>query len=259
MQQTRKLIEAEGFDVIYGDIDSTFVGLKSPHGEAEAAQIGRRLAARVNSWWRDHRQQQYSLTSALELEYENHFCRFLMPIIRGAEQGSKKRYAGLVRDGAQERLIFKRLESVRTNWKPLAQQFQQALYGRIFRGEPWQDYVRDTTVVQLLAGELDEQLVYKKRLRRLLADYERNVPPHVRATRLADEQNRKLNRPLQYHNGGSISYVMTIAGPEPLEARVTPLDYDHYVSKQLQPVADGILPFVDGDFAALITGQLGLF
>jgi DNA polymerase-2 len=81
----------------------------------------------------------------------------------------------------------------------------------------------------------------------------------VRAARLADEYNRKLNRPLQYQNGGRIRYVIATAGPEPLEARSTPLDYDHYVTKQLQPVAEGILPFVEGDFATLITGQLGLF
>ncbi len=258
MQQTRELVEAEGFDVIYGDTDSTFVWLKGAHSETEASAIGHRLAQQVNAWWQQHLQQAYGLESALELEYETHFSRFLMPTIRGAEQGSKKRYAGMIRTGDSERLVFKGLESVRTDWTPLAQQFQQNLYGRIFRGEPWQDYIRET-VAQLLAGELDELLVYKKRLRRPLKDYEKNVPPHVRAARLADEQNRKLQRPLQHQNGGSIRYVMATAGPEPLEARTTPLDYDHYVSKQLQPVADGILPFVGDDFATLITGQLGLF
>jgi DNA damage-inducible DNA polymerase II (EC 2.7.7.7) len=110
-----------------------------------------------------------------------------------------------------------------------------------------------------LAGELDDQLVYKKRLRRPLKEYERNVPPHVRAARLADDFNHKQGRPLLYQNGGSIRYVMATSGPEPLEARSTPLDYDHYISRQLQPVADGILPFVGDDFATLITGQLGLF
>lgn len=258
MQQTRALIEAEGYDVIYGDTDSTFVWLKSAHSEDQAAAIGGQLAQKVNAWWRDHLQQTQGLTSALELEYESHFCRFLMPTIRGAEQGSKKRYAGLIRDAEGERMVFKGLESVRTDWTPLAKEFQQQLYHRIFHREPWQDYIR-TTVAQLLAGELDDQLVYKKRLRRPLIEYERNVPPHVRAARLADEQNRKLNRPLQYQKGGRIRYVMATAGPEPLEARSTPLDYDHYVTKQLQPVAEGILPFVDGDFATLITGQLGLF
>jgi len=258
MQQTRALIEAEGYDVIYGDTDSTFVWLRSAHSEEDAAAIGQQLVQKVNAWWRDHLQQTQGLTSALELEYESHFCRFLMPTIRGAEQGSKKRYAGLIRDAHGERMVFKGLESVRTDWTPLAKQFQQQLYHRIFHREPWQDYIR-TTVAQLLAGELDEQLIYKKRLRRPLNEYERNVPPHVRAARLADEQNRKLNRPLQYQKGGRIRYVMATAGPEPLEARSTPLDYDHYVTKQLQPVAEGILPFVEGDFATLITGQLGLF
>ena len=52
---------------------------------------------------------------------------------------------------------------------------------------------------------------------------------------------------------------MTLAGPEPLEVRRSPIDYEHYVTRQLQPVADAILPFVDGQFSALLDGQLGLF
>ena len=69
----------------------------------------------------------------LELEYETHFCRFLMPTIRGADTGSKKRYAGLIQEGDKQRMVFKGLETVRTDWTPLAQQFQQELYLRIFR------------------------------------------------------------------------------------------------------------------------------
>ncbi|MFY3762871.1 DNA polymerase domain-containing protein, partial [Escherichia coli] len=36
MRQTRELIEAEGYQVIYGDTDSTFVWLKQPHDEQQA-------------------------------------------------------------------------------------------------------------------------------------------------------------------------------------------------------------------------------
>jgi DNA polymerase-2 len=114
-------------------------------------------------------------------------------------------------------------------------------------------------VRRTLAGELDDLLVYRKRLRRRLDDYERNVPPHVRAARLADEHNKRLGRPLQYQNGGWISYVISVAGPEPLEIRHAPIDYDHYVTRQLQPIAEAILPFVEDDFSTLIGGQLGLF
>ena len=257
MRQTKALIEAQGYDVIYGDTDSTFVWLKKAHSEEDAARIGRALVEHVNGWWSAHLKSQ-QLESALELEFETHFCRFLMPTIRGTEQGSKKRYAGMIQEGENQRMVFKGLETVRTDWTPLAQQFQQTLYLRVFRNEPYQDYVRET-IASLMAGELDDQLIYRKRLRRALSEYERNVPPHVRAARLADEENRKRGRPAQYQNRGTIKYVWTTSGPEPVDYQHSPLDYDHYLSKQLQPVAEGILPFIDDDFATLLTGQLGLF
>lgn len=259
MRRTRELIEAEGYTVIYGDTDSTFVWLGRAREEDEAARIGRHLVAHVNAWWRERLEQEYRLESALELQFETHFRRFLMPTIRGAEEGSKKRYAGLVIDAdGSERLVFKGLETVRADWSPLAKEFQQALYRRIFLNEPHRDFVRDY-VQRTLAGEFDDRLIYRKRLRRKLNDYQRNVPPHVRAARLADEYNTQLGRPRQYQNGGWISYVITLAGPEPLETRRSAIDYDHYLTRQLRPVADAILPFVGDDFETLIDRQLGLF
>ncbi|MFA1239316.1 DNA polymerase II [Serratia odorifera] len=259
MRQTRELIEARGYQVIYGDTDSTFVWLKTPHSEAQAAQIGRQLVEYINNWWQQHLQQQYRLDSALELEFETHYCRFLMPTIRGAEQGSKKRYAGLIAhpDGS-EQMIYKGLETVRTDWTPLAQQFQQQLYQLIFKRQPYRTFVLDY-VAKTLDGTFDDRLIYRKRLRRRLDEYQRNVPPHVRAARIADDYNRQQGRPLQYQSGGWISYVMTVAGPEPLETQRSAIDYDHYLERQLQPVADAILPFLHDDFATLVTGQIGLF
>ena len=259
MRQTRELVEAQGYEVIYGDTDSTFVWLGSAHSQEDATRIGQDLVQHVNQWWRERLHNEFGLQSALELQYETHFSRFLMPTIRGAEEGSKKRYAGLVTraDGSEE-MIYKGLETVRSDWSPLARQFQQELYQRIFHRQPHQDYVRDY-VRRTLSGEFDELLIYRKRLRRQLGDYERNVPPHVRAARLADEYNDRQGRPRQYQNGGWIRYVITVNGPEPLEVRQAPIDYDHYVTRQLQPVADAILPFVDDDFSTLVGGQMGLF
>lgn len=259
MRRTRELIEAQGYRVIYGDTDSTFVWLKRAHSDEEAAQIGQALVRHINHWWHEHLQHAFGLSSALEIQFETHFKRFLMPTIRGAEEGSKKRYAGLVThaDGS-EGLVFKGLETVRSDWSPLAQQFQQELYRRIFKRESYQDYVRDY-VRSTLAGERDELLVFRKRLRRRLDDYQRNVPPHVRAARIADDYNQQQGRQRQYQSGGWISYLMTLAGPEPLEVRRAAIDYDHYVTRQLQPIADAILPFVDDSFSALIDEQLGLF
>jgi DNA polymerase-2 len=259
MHRTRELIEEQGYQVIYGDTDSTFVSLKHPHTEAEAHAIGQALVDHVNQWWVRHLRDAYGLESALELEVDTHYRRFLMPTIRGSEEGSKKRYAGLVAraDGSEE-AVYKGLETVRTDWSPLAQQFQQALYLRIFKGEPYRDYVREY-VDRTLDGEHDALLVYRKRLRRPLDEYQRNVPPHVRAARIADEYNARHGRPMQYQDGGWIRYVITVAGPEPLEVRRAPIDYEHYVSRQLQPIADAILPFLGDDFMALTSRQQILF
>jgi DNA polymerase-2 len=259
MQRTRALIEDQGYSVIYGDTDSTFVWLKGAHDEAQATAIGQGLVAQVNQWWREHLQAEYGLVSALELQFETHYQRFLMPTIRGAEEGSKKRYAGLIAEAdGSTRMVYKGLETVRSDWSPLAREFQQALYQRIFLRQEYRQFVRDY-VQRTQDGEFDELLIYRKRVRRRLDEYQVNVPPPVRAARIADQYNALHGRPLQYQRGGWISYVITVAGPEPLETRASAIDYDHYVSKQLQPVADAILPFVGDDFATLIGGQMGLF
>jgi len=259
MHQTRKLIEQQGYVVIYGDTDSTFVWLKEARSEDDATHIGKTLVTHINSWWKEHLQSQYQLDSALEIQFERHYSRFFMPTIRGTEEGSKKRYAGLsIRTDGSDDIVYKGLETVRSDWTPLAQEFQQTLYGQIFRRQPYKEFVRDY-VKRTLSGEFDQALVYRKRLRRTLADYQRNVPPHVRAARIADDFNLQRGRPLQYQHGGWISYVITRNGPEPLEIRQAAIDYEHYISHQLKPIADAILPLLNDDFDTLISRQRQLF
>ncbi len=107
-------------------------------------------------------------------------------------------------------MVFKGLVTGAYKWnlRRWPAPLQQELYLRIFRNEPYQEYVRET-IDKLMAGELDARLVYRKRLRRPLSEYQRNVPPHVRAARLADEENQKRGRPLQYQNRGTIKYACT--------------------------------------------------
>jgi len=101
--------------------------------------------------------------------------------------------------------------------------------------------------------------VYRKRLRRPLEEYQRNVPPHVRAARMADEHFIRHGRSALYRKGGWIRYVMTLAGPEPMEVRGAQIDYEHYLTRQLEPVADAILPFLKDSFARFATTQQSLF
>ena len=249
IQKSRDFIEARGYPVIYGDTDSLFLLLRAPHDEGSAAATGRELAERLNAWWRREIEREHRLVSFLEVEFEAHFLRFLMPTVRGERTGSKKRYAGLVRGGDGElEVVFKGLESVRTDWTPLARSFQRELYRRVFLDQPFEHYVRGVQE-DLLAGRLDDQLVYRKRLRRPVAEYTHNVPPHVQAA-------AKLARP-----GRWVSYVVTRGGPEPIGAAGRPPrpDYEHYRERQLAPVADGILHFLGTSFEQVAGAQLRMF
>ncbi|MCR9107186.1 MAG: DNA polymerase II [Gammaproteobacteria bacterium] len=251
--RTRDHIERAGHRVIYGDTDSVFVWIQEASSAAAAERAGRELESGLNDWWNRVLRDEFGLQSALELEFETHYQRFLMPTVRGSDKGSKKRYAGLVRDDDGERLVFKGLENVRTDWTRAARDFQEELYRRIFVGEPYEDYVKSVTA-RVLQGELDEQLVYRKRLRRRLADYQKNVPPHVQAARLC--QQRALPVPAR---GDWVEYVVTVAGAAPAADPGAPLDYQHYVDRQLAPVADGILSLFETSFAELTDQQISLF
>ena len=183
----------------------------------------------------------------------------LLHPLRGGATGSKKRYAGLSVDAeGREEMVYRGLEMARSDWTPLARQFQEGLLSRIFHEEPYRAFVADYAR-SMLNGQMDALLVYRKRLRHRLDAYEVNVPPQVRAARIADAHNAKLNRPLQYQRGGWIEYVMTQSGPEPMEARHSRIDYEHYLVKQLQPIADAILQPLGDSFAALTSEQKVLF
>jgi DNA polymerase-2 len=262
LQKTRDLIEEDGFSVIYGDTDSVFVWLRNANQAREVDAIGQALVAKLNSWWQDFIRVTYDLDSCLELEYETHFVKFFMPTVRGSEEGSKKRYAGLVNvDSAvsdQYEMVFKGLETVRSDWSPLAKKFQQSLYRKVFMDEPYVEFIR-STVESVLNGQRDDDLVLKKRLRRRLQDYQKNVPPHVLAARKAEATRSEKGLRSLYSNGGWIEYVMTISGPEPRQYRESTINYDFYVDKQLGPIADSILAFHSTSMQKLLDKQLGLF
>jgi len=254
-----KIEEQFGYQVIYGDTDSVFVWLGDDFPVDKAPQEGRRLEQFLNRWWQDEVQQHFGLTCHLELEYETHYRRFLMPTMRHSEKGTKKRYAGIryFTDGTEE-LIFKGLESVRSDWTPLARRVQRELYRLIFSDTPYAGYLKQI-VSQLKTGELDSELVYRKRLRRPLDEYSKNRPPHVQAAQKAQDQFAKEGKNRPFTAGMYIEYLITVNGPEPLLFARSPIDYQHYLDRQLTPVADSILMFLDDSFEALYAPQIDLF
>jgi DNA polymerase-2 len=257
IQQTAQWIE-EKHQVIYGDTDSVFVLIGSDVTTERANDIGRGLAADINQRWQQKVRQEFDLECFMDLEFETLYSRFVMPTIRGSEMGSKKRYAGLLHTEQGNQLIFKGLESVRSDWTVLARDVQKMVYQLVFDEKDPGPYILGV-IEEVKAGLLDEKLVYSKRLRRQLSHYVKNVPPQVKAARLADEKNKALGRSLQYQNKGTISYFITLNGPEPVEYLSTTIDYQHYIDKQIAPIVDGILPFIGSSYAQLTDIQLGLF
>jgi len=244
--RSRDKIEEHGFKVIYGDTDSLFVHLSDKDDAESAQEIGNKLRDTLNNWWRDTLLSDYQLDSQLEMEFETHFTRFLMPTVRGMPTGSKKRYAGLINKNGKNELLVKGLEAARTDWTPLARNFQRELFRRVFLDLPFESFVRETAIA-MQAGEMDDQLVYKKRIRRKLSDYIKNVPPHVQAARKLPRERR------------TIEYVITRNGPEPIQLLTAAPDFQHYMEKQLAPAADGILQFCDTSFATITDAQLQMF
>ncbi len=259
VKRTQVFVENRGYQAIYGDTDSIFIWLGRTHSNAEAHAVAAELVRDINAWWTRTLREEQDLDNFLEIEFDTHYTKFFMPTIRGSDVGSKKRYAGLSTDAAgKEEMVFRGLEMARSDWTPLARQFQEGLLSRIFHDQPYRAFVTDYAHATL-AGAKDELLIYRKRLRHRLDAYLVNVPPQVRAARMADAYNVRVGRPMQYQNGGWIQYVMTKNGPEPLEARQSRVDYEHYLTKQLMPIADAILHPLGDSFTALISSQQGLF
>jgi DNA polymerase-2 len=240
-----RIVAGFGHTVIYGDTDSVFVDAGADD-EAEATRLGEVLRAQVESEVGERLAADYGCTSHLQLEFAKVYRRFFMPEVRGGKEGSKKRYAGMVGG----RLEIVGLEAVRRDWSGVARRFQRELLLRIFRDEPIRDFVTDF-VRALEAGDFDAELVYRKAIRKPLDQYTRTTPPHVKAARKAGAGDARIVR-----------YVMTRAGPEPVDGLTAAPDYDHYVTQQLQPIGDAILRFVPDvafDELAGLRRQLSLF
>jgi DNA polymerase elongation subunit (family B) len=260
LKKTSVWIEKLGYQVIYGDTDSIFVSIGDEKSKREAKQLGAELRTYINDKWQYQLKRDFNIESQLDIEFETHFTKFLMPTIRGINTvkdqksiGTKKRYAGV----ANGELVFKGLETVRSDWTDLSKDFQQELYRLIFNDKPIEGYIKKI-VDELKQGIHDDKLIYKKKIRRKLSDYV-NTPPHIKAALLANQNLISLGEKPTYKHRSLIRYVVTLDGVQPVAFKTSKLDYDFYVEKQLKPIADDILPFIDKDFESIAGDQMGLF
>ena len=255
----KKIVSDFGYQVIYGDTDSVFVWLGDDCDDQKAHEIGEYLSKELTVWWHQQLAEKYQIESHLELEYETHYTKFLMPTMRDSELGTKKRYAGLqhFKDDSTQ-MVFKGMENVRSDWTELAKEMQQHVFHCAFNDLPYEAYIKEK-VQQVRDGELDDKLVYHKKLRQPLHDYQKIKPPHVQAASKLQTHYEKQQLREQVRRGQTIIYYMTVNGAEPVECLVSQLDYDHYIDKQLQPALDALLCVKGDSFESMVGLQRGLF
>ena len=244
--RSKEYLEQKNYKVVYGDTDSLFV--KLPEGLKNfSAEDGENLVKDLNQYWTQRLKKEFKVESYLEIEFEKYYRKFIITPARGGDYGAKKRYAGLLKTESEEKIEFVGLEFVRSDWTRLAKEFQVELYERIFYGREVKEWIKEI-VNKVNAGEFDDKLVYRKRLRKDVEDYTKNIPQHVRAARLIDQ------------NSGTIYYVITKRGPIPVELKHNDIDYQHYIEKQIKPIADSVLSLTGDSFDSIVkTGQLSFF
>jgi len=232
-----------GYRTLYGDTDSLFVELK----KNETFDAAGKIAKDLNEFLFDELKRKFNVESFLEIEFEKLYSKFVLTSARGAETGAKKRYAGLLEENGKKTIDFIGMEFVRSDWTQLAKDFQSELYMRFFKGEEIDNWMRNL-VVSIKNGKMDVKLIYKKRLRRETESYVKNVPPHIKAAKM-------LNKKEDY-----IEYLISKSGPVPVKLLSGAIDYDHYIEKQLRPIADSLLSLTGRSFDEIINSrQLNFF
>lgn len=265
LKWSRARVESYGHRVVYGDTDSLFIESgcsgDSPAAVAELRAMGEELAARLTRDLGDHIRRTWGVESRLTLQLQTVYLRLLLTRLRRAGRraaggdlqrdgvasalGAAKRYAGLCPEGPRgerRRVVFVGMEAVRRDATDLCKEAQRAVHELLFADRPAAELINylHRLISDLRRGHYDGQLVYRKTLRRDPDSYHHGLPPHVAVA-------RRLGLPV----GRLVRYVMTTAGPEPAAARTHPLDYDHYLDKQLRPATEPVLALYGLDFAQL--------
>ncbi len=236
---SKRWFETAGFTVLYGDTDSLFV--QSHGGDPdEVRDQGAHLAHSLNAELSRYIGGRWRVPSRLELEFEKLYLKLFLSHARNSTRGASKRYAGLRQGAGPGSVEFVGMEVVRRDWTALAKQVQRELYQRLFADQAVDVYLADI-VRRVRNGDLDELLVYRKNLRKGAGEYTATTPPHVAAARKSTQPPGRL-----------VSYLMTTAGAEPMDNLQHPIDREHYILKQVKPVAEPVLETLGLDFEQVI-------
>lgn len=236
-------LESAGYEVVFADREVLLVHL------AAGATLGggHRAAQTLNEFWQRKLKAEFGLSS-IEVAYRCHYENLLIPPKGRGEGEVVRRYIAQKFVDGESELVIEGLESLLSDWTELARNFcEEMVQVQFSDAEGLEAWLR-RQIERLKHGEFDQSLVYRKKILKDLDEYGKTPPPHIRAARLMAKPGREVR------------YVYTKRGPEPVELNPTDLDYDHYLTKQLEPVADLVLGLSDKKLSKLEEPeQLGLF
>ena len=195
-------VEAAGHRVIYGDTDSLFVDAGEPD-TASAAKRAESLRETIGAHVADGapgRVRRAELARARVREGLRALLDARGP--RAARRAARSAMPGWSSTACGETLDLVGLEAVRRDWSAVARRFQRELLQLVFHDQPVEQFIREF-VAELRAGRFDDQLAYRKAIRKPLESYTKTTPPHVKAAR------KQAGGP-----GRIVTYVVTTAGPE---------------------------------------------
>jgi DNA polymerase-2 len=270
---SRDWFNSTGMRVLYGDTDSLFV--ETGFGDVSLAEIESRcmeLAKEVNLLIAQAVRNEYGLESFIDLRFEKAYRRFIIPPIRNfhssedsaefdhrpvsglgvlrESRGRAKGYGGyLLHPDGSLTVEVKGMEAVRSDTTSLARRLQLELLELVFTGcteEKYREKVMGT-IFELRKGELDHELIYRKRLLRYPETYTSSTPPHVKAARALGWKKRR----------GTVEYLWTVNGPEPVKLPHGKPDYDHYVESQVFPLVRSIAAAAHWDAGFFVTRKGG--
>jgi DNA polymerase-2 len=238
IQTTAKKIEEKGYNVIYLDTDAVFVETNLP--KEKANHLGKELQDYINNFFKSYVKENYNRTSYLELQFDKQYLSLIIPQLRmqkrEKEKAAKKRYAGLIERDGKEEIEITGLEAIRGDWVEAARDFQKELLSKLFHKQDIVPFIKEY-IKKINEGKLDDKLVYRKSIRKELEKYTKTTPPHVKAA-----------RKLKTLSSNIIEYLITTDGPEPIQNQKHKIDYEHYIDKQIKPIANQILSLLNKDF-----------
>lgn len=250
-----------GYQILAVSEDHLFIKLK----DSDRGQVFQRaeyLVKKINQYFKDRLDRDYKTSSFFEVELSRFYYKVFFPMEE--KKSTQKSYAGLYLEQGQQHFDFVGLDLDGSDSVSYAEIFQEKILKAVLSENNLQEILK-TEIQNLKNGLYDDFLFYRKKLQpnlNLKDQPEKNMQPHVRAaTLLTDLEFAQL-----FKTGRrEITYIMTRKGPVPtqrgpLEKKPSHVDYDHYIDKQIRPIADQILPFYNLSLDDILLGdQMGLF